>query len=39
MADLTAVSNRPQHLARLPFRNPADVQRITDGLAKAGLPD
>ena len=28
-----------QHLARLPFSNPADADRIKDGLAKAGLPD
>ena len=27
------------HLARLPFSNPADVSRIKDGFAKAGLPD
>ena len=27
------------HLARLPFSNPADADRIKDGLAKAGLPD
>jgi len=27
------------HLTRLPFRNPADADRIKDGLAKAGLPD
>jgi adenylate cyclase len=27
------------HLARLPFRNPADADRIRDGLAKAALPD
>ena len=27
------------HLARLPFRNRADVDRIAEGLAKAGLPD
>jgi len=28
-----------QHMARQPFRNRADVARIVDGLAKAGLPD
>jgi adenylate cyclase len=27
-----------QHLSRLPFSNPADADRIKDGLAKAGLP-
>jgi len=27
------------HLARLPFKNPADANRIRDGLAKAGLLD
>jgi len=26
------------HMARLPFTNPADKNRIIDGLAKAGLP-
>lgn len=26
-----------QHFSRLPFANPADVQRIADGLARAGL--
>ena len=28
-----------QHMARQPFRNPADAARIVEGLAKAGLPD
>ena len=28
-----------EHLARLPFRNKADADRIAEGLAKAGLPD
>jgi len=28
-----------EHVARLPFRNPADVDKIAEGLAKAGLPD
>jgi adenylate cyclase len=28
-----------EHLARLPFSNPADVARIKDGLAKAGVLD
>jgi adenylate cyclase len=27
------------HLARLPFRNKADADRIAEGLTKAGLPD
>ncbi len=27
------------HMNRLPFRNPADTDRIAAGLAKAGLPD
>jgi adenylate cyclase len=27
------------HLLRLPFQNEADLRRISDGLAKAGLPD
>jgi len=27
------------HLARLPFQNDADLDRIRDGLARAGLPD
>jgi adenylate cyclase len=27
-----------QHLSRLPFSNPADADRIKNGLAKAGLP-
>jgi adenylate cyclase len=27
------------HMARLPFSDPADVAKIADGLAKAGLPD
>ena len=27
------------HTGRLPFEHAADVQRIADGLAKAGLPD
>ena len=28
-----------EHLARLPFSNPADADRIRHGLAKAGLPE
>jgi adenylate cyclase len=28
-----------ERIARLPFRNPADARKITEGLAKAGLPD
>ena len=28
-----------EHIARQPFRQPQDAQRIADGLAKAGLPD
>jgi adenylate cyclase len=28
-----------EHLARLPFSNPGDADRITEGLAAAGLPD
>ena len=28
-----------EHLGRSPFRRPQDVARITEGLAKAGLPD
>jgi adenylate cyclase len=29
----------PEHVARLPFGNPGDADRIRDGLAKARLPD
>ena len=28
-----------EHMRRLPFKNQADVDRIREGLAKAGLPD
>ena len=28
-----------EHMARLPFKNPADGDRIREGLTKAGLPD
>jgi len=28
-----------EHMARLPFTNRRDVERMTEGLAKAGLPD
>jgi adenylate cyclase len=28
-----------EHIGRLPFKNPADVERIREGLTKAGLPD
>ncbi len=28
-----------EHVGRLPFKNPADVDRIREGLTKAGLPD
>jgi len=28
-----------EHIERLPFTNPADVERIKDGFAKAGLPE
>ena len=27
----------PEHLGRLPFRNPAAAERLTDGLTKAGI--
>ena len=27
------------HVARLPFRRPADADTIREGLVKAGLPD
>ena len=27
-----------EHMARMPFRRPEDVQRLREGLAKAGLP-
>jgi adenylate cyclase len=40
--DLKRVNPRyllAQHMERQPFRNPADVARIVEGLAKAGLPD
>jgi adenylate cyclase len=29
----------PEHIARLPFRHPADAAKLAEGLAKAGLPD
>jgi len=41
-AELKEINPRysfPDHLARLPFSNPADADGIRDGLAKAGLPD
>jgi adenylate cyclase len=41
-ADLKKINPRYSfevHLARLPFRNKADSDRIAEGLAKAGLPD
>jgi len=28
-----------EHIGRLPFANPADAERMTEGLARAGLPD
>jgi adenylate cyclase len=28
-----------EHIGRQPFKRQEDVQRISDGLAKAGLPD
>ena len=27
-----------EHVGRLPFRNHADVDRLTEGLSKAGIP-
>jgi adenylate cyclase len=27
------------HLGRLPFKNPADADKFTDGLRKAGLAE
>ena len=41
-AELKAINPKysfAAHLARLPFRNPADAERIAEGLAKAGLAD
>ena len=41
-ADLKKINPRYSfevHLARLPFRNKADADRIVEGLAKAGLSD
>jgi adenylate cyclase len=41
-AELKVINPRyvlAERIARLPFANPADRQRIADGLAKAGLPD
>ena len=41
-AELKTINPRyafAEHMGRLPFSNPADVARIADGLAKAGLPD
>ena len=41
-AELKQVNPRysfAEHLSRLPFSNPADADRIKDGLAKAGLPN
>ncbi|MGQ0567167.1 MAG: adenylate/guanylate cyclase domain-containing protein [Gemmobacter sp.] len=41
-ADLRAVNPKyslADHLDRSPFRRAQDIARITDGLAKAGLPD
>jgi L-alanine-DL-glutamate epimerase-like enolase superfamily enzyme len=41
-ADLKKINPRYSfevHLARLPFRNKADADRIVEGLARAGLPD
>ena len=26
-----------EHVGRLPFRNPADAERLADGLGKAGI--
>jgi len=28
-----------KHIGRLPFKNPADADRLTDGLRKAGLAE
>ena len=41
-AEMMAINPRyslAEHLGRSPFRRPQDVARITEGLAKAGLPD
>ena len=27
------------HIARLPFRDPGDAEKFSDGLRKAGLPE
>jgi adenylate cyclase len=40
--DLIAINPKysfAEHIARLPFKNHADVERITEGLTKAGLPN
>jgi len=41
-AELKAINPKysfSEHMGRLPFANPADKERIAEGLAKAGLPD
>ena len=41
-AELRQINPRyslPEHVARLPFRNPADADRIREGFIKADLPD
>jgi adenylate cyclase len=40
-AELPEVNSKysfAEHVGRLPFRNPADIERLFDGLRKAGIP-
>jgi adenylate cyclase len=39
LKDINPRYSHVEHIGRLPFRDPADAEKFTDGLRKAGLAE